>query len=231
MSDKSLHPNAFVIGRTGQVGDYMQPDDKGTNMHDSVVGGNVHTGNVIHNHYHGAPPVEASTYQPPPQAVVVSQPAAQATYVAASPFAANTVMMGAGRPLQMMSFGNAIMTCFNKSFDVVGRASRSEFWWFCLFATGYGFAASIIAGIIAFAVSTDLQMVEIIYNLLYLVFYLPIFPASICVTTRRLHDIGHSGWFQLVVLIPCVGIIFYLIWTIREGDYIPNVYGPVPTNV
>ncbi len=208
----------------------MQPDDKGTNMQDSVVGGNVHTGNVIHNHYHGAPPVQETTYQPPPQAVVVSQPTPQATY-AASPFAGHTIMVGAGRPLQMMSFGNAITTCFNKSFDVEGRASRSEFWWFSLFSFVYSIATSIIAAMIAAMVANDLEMLEIIYNLLSFAFYLPILPAAICVTARRLHDIGHSGWLQLVVLVPCVGIIFYLIWMITEGDSVPNLYGPVPTNI
>jgi uncharacterized membrane protein YhaH (DUF805 family) len=209
----------------------MQPDDKGTKMQDSVVGGNVHTGNVIHNHYHGTPPVQETTYQPPPQAVVVSQPAAQATYVAASPFAANTIMVGAGRPLQMMSFGNAITTCFSKSFDVEGRASRSEFWWFSLFAFGYNLVTSFFAGFIAVMVGNDWETIELISNMLGLVFYLPIVPASICVTARRLHDIGHSGWYQLIILIPCVGIIMYLVWTLTEGDTIPNVYGPVPTNV
>ena len=209
----------------------MQPDNKGTNMQDSVVGGNVHTGNVIHNHYHVTPPVQETTYQPPPQAVVVSQPTPQATYAASSPFAANTITVGAGRPLQMMSFGNAITTCFSKSFDVEGRASLSEFWWFSLFSFLYSFATSTFALIIAAMVASDGEMFEIIYNLLNFAFYLPILPAGICVTARRFHDSGHSGWYQLIILIPCVGIIWIFYLMFIEGDSIPNLYGPVPTNV
>ena len=31
-----------------------------------------------------------------------------------------------------MTFFNSIMTCYKKSFDFKGRASKSEYWWFWL---------------------------------------------------------------------------------------------------
>ena len=38
---------------TMRRGESMQPpQDSGSSLQDSVVGGNLHTGNVIHNHYH-----------------------------------------------------------------------------------------------------------------------------------------------------------------------------------
>lgn len=32
-----------------------------------------------------------------------------------------------------MTFFNSIMTCYKKSFDFKGRASKSEYWWFVLY--------------------------------------------------------------------------------------------------
>ena len=32
-----------------------------------------------------------------------------------------------------MTFFNSIMTCYKKSFDFKGRASKSEYWWFGLY--------------------------------------------------------------------------------------------------
>ena len=48
------------------------PQDTGSSLQDSVVGGNLHTGNVIHNHYHIAP--NPASPQQPQQ---VQQPVAQ----------------------------------------------------------------------------------------------------------------------------------------------------------
>jgi hypothetical protein len=41
----------------------MQPDDAASNIQDSVVGGNLHTGNVVHHHYHSQTPSIASRPQ------------------------------------------------------------------------------------------------------------------------------------------------------------------------
>ncbi len=53
----------------------MQPDsDRPTNVQDSVVSGDVHTGNVIHNHYHLPPTPQVA---PPPQTIIIQQPSPQ----------------------------------------------------------------------------------------------------------------------------------------------------------
>ena len=50
----------------------MQPDDNSQpTIQDSVVGRDMHTGNVIHNHYH-LPPTPTPVQQPPPQTVIYS---------------------------------------------------------------------------------------------------------------------------------------------------------------
>ena len=50
----------------------MLPDDNSQpTIQDSVVGRDMHTGNIIHNHYH-LPPTPQPAQQPPPQTVIYS---------------------------------------------------------------------------------------------------------------------------------------------------------------
>jgi uncharacterized membrane protein YhaH (DUF805 family) len=51
---------------------------------------------------------------------------------------------------------------------------------------------------------------------------------SIAVTTRRLHDTGRSGWWQLIALLPLVGAIILLVFLVSDGEANPNQYGPNP---
>ena len=45
---------------------------------------------------------------------------------------------------------------------------------------------------------------------------------------RWLHDIGKSGLWYLLILVPLVGPVILLIWFCRLGDYGENAYGPDP---
>ena len=101
-----------------------------------------------------------------------------------------------------MDFGEAIKVCFNKFADFNGRARRSEFWWFQLFAY---LVSGITCGIGG------------------LVLLIPL----LAVTSRRLHDTGHSGWWQLIQLVP-FGVILIIIWGVQDSDPGPNEYGPNP---
>lgn len=42
---------------------------------------------------------------------------------------------------------------------------------------------------------------------------------------RRLHDTGKSGWFQIVAIIPVIGLIALLYLCYQESDQ-SNQYGP-----
>ena len=91
-----------------------------------------------------------------------------------------------------------------------GRASRSEFWYHYLF-----FA---IGG----AITT------LIHPILYIVFALGLTIPTVTVHVRRLHDIGKSGWFYWIILIPFVGAILMLIWLCKKGTEGENEYGSDP---
>jgi uncharacterized membrane protein YhaH (DUF805 family) len=123
-----------------------------------------------------------------------------------------------GRPRVVMSFEHAIRTCLQlKYLQFNGRASRSEYWWFFLFSFLALQAAAVLDAVVG---------VFIFYFATVLLLALP--TLSACV--RRLHDLDRSGWWILIVLIPFIGSLILLIWTVSEGNPFPNQYGTIPTN-
>lgn len=99
-----------------------------------------------------------------------------------------------------MTFQESIKVCFNKYVDFSGRASRSEFWWFFLFCCLVGLAA----GMFGFIVNC----------LVFLGLLLP----QVAAATRRLHDTGRSGWWQLIGLVPVIGWIVMIVFLAQEGS-------------
>jgi len=111
-----------------------------------------------------------------------------------------------------MNFGESISTCMGKYATFSGRASRSEYWWFYLFTILMSWGSTIVAG------ALGNSMVGILPTIISLVFLIPAIAAG----SRRLHDIGKSGWWQLLLIIPIIGWILIIIWfatdTKSEGD-------------
>jgi uncharacterized membrane protein YhaH (DUF805 family) len=98
-----------------------------------------------------------------------------------------------------MNFGQAISTCFSKYATFSGRASRPEFWWFFLFQILVSLAASMFG--------------DLINGLVGLALLLP----ALAVGARRLHDIGKSGWWQLIML-TVIGFLVLIYWWVQPGN-------------
>jgi uncharacterized membrane protein YhaH (DUF805 family) len=113
-----------------------------------------------------------------------------------------------------VSFTDAIRDGFSKYVTFTGRSSRSAYWWWALFGI-----LAVLAGYIVDA----LLGTTIIYVLVALALLLP----NLAVTIRRLHDIGRSGWWILIALIPFVGSIVLLVFTLLASDG-PNQWGAGP---
>ena len=109
-----------------------------------------------------------------------------------------------------MSFVSAIKTCLTHYATFQGRARRPEFWWFMLFCV---LAISLAEALVGEGFS----------GLVTLLLLVPTFAVS----ARRLHDIGRSGWWQLVSLAPLVGVLVVLYWYVQPSDAYENKYGPV----
>lgn len=59
-------------------------------------------------------------------------------------------------------------------------------------------------------------------------FSLALFIPSLAVAVRRLHDIGRSGWWLLIGLIPLVGAFVLLVFAVQDSQPGSNAYGPNP---
>ena len=119
-----------------------------------------------------------------------------------------------------MDFQTAIRTVLkNKYATFSGRAARSEYWWFALFC----FVVSLILTAIDIVLlsSESFLTFDTIFSLAVLV-------PSIAVGVRRLHDLGRSGWWLLIILIPLIGILILLYFFVQKGTAGPNEHGPDP---
>ncbi len=102
-----------------------------------------------------------------------------------------------------------------------GRARRKEYWMFALFNFIISFLLGIVAGFAGAVIGTNLSILSILYTFAVL---LP----SIAVGVRRLHDTDRSGWWLLVVLIPIIGWIALLIFSVQDSTPGENNYGANP---
>ncbi len=96
-----------------------------------------------------------------------------------------------------------------------GRARRAEYWYFILF--------NIIASVLLTFLDEVLGSgwLSTIYGLAVLV-------PSLAVGVRRMHDIGKSGWWLFINIIPFVGWIWFIVLVVTDSQTGDNQYGPNP---
>jgi len=115
-----------------------------------------------------------------------------------------------------MPFMDAMKSGVSNSFNLSGRSSRSEYWWFVLGGIIFQMVCTIVAT----------QAVAVLALLPFV-----LIPAAITLVVRRLHDVGKSGWWFFIGIIPLVGAIYLIYLFVQEGDSGENMYGSVPTNM
>ncbi len=97
-----------------------------------------------------------------------------------------------------------------------GRSARKAFWYF----TGISFAVQVVLSIIDGIIGLS----SILPGLYQLGVLLP----SLAISVRRLHDIGRSGWWLLIGLIPFLGWLVLLYFYVQPSEEGSNQYGPHP---
>lgn len=133
-----------------------------------------------------------------------------------------------------MSFAEAVRKCLKNYAMFDGRATRSEFWWFYLFVvivSAIGYVPFLVFTLIAAGASdgsagaTLFLVLAIIWVIVWIVAYLALIVPLLAVGCRRLHDRGQTGWWQLLMLVPCGSIVLLVFWVMEStpGD---NAYGP-----
>jgi uncharacterized membrane protein YhaH (DUF805 family) len=84
-----------------------------------------------------------------------------------------------------------------------------------------GIVLGIVDSVLHTRTTSGIGIVGSLYSLAVLV-------PSIAVGARRLHDIGRSGWWQLIGLVPILGWIVLIVWAATAGDSGSNRFGPDP---
>lgn len=118
---------------------------------------------------------------------------------------------GMEEPVRKIGFKEAVVSFFKNYVNFKDRATRSEYWYYVLFAVLVGIVLSIISG-----------------GILVWVWTLGTVVPSLALSWRRLHDIGKSGLFCLLALIPFVGGIILVVMFCKDSDG-DNQYGPRKT--
>ena len=119
---------------------------------------------------------------------------------------------------------SSIKACIWKTIDFTGRGSRSEFWFYILFILlftifllfPFEYISNTLDDIdsIRTAPSSDEPLwMEKVYNILLIFMFLPLLPLPAAIS-RRLHDIGRSGFWQLL---PFVFMLLLVIGLFLSG--------------
>ena len=107
-----------------------------------------------------------------------------------------------------------------------GRARRKEYWMFVLVQTIVMIGLMILDSVLG--LDFELQGISLGYGYLYLIGIIVHFIPSLALVVRRLHDVGKSGWFYFIFLIPLIGVIWLLVLYCTEGQKQDNKWGPDP---
>ena len=118
----------------------------------------------------------------------------------------------------------------NLYFSTKGRIGRQTWWMSTIIVNAILFSLYIIMflfGNIEIQNSSDVS--GILQALFAIIFQLVIYTAYIIVSVKRLHDIGKSGWYYLIALIPFVGgLILFIQLGFEKGTSGLNQYGQDP---
>ncbi|MFQ5624186.1 MAG: DUF805 domain-containing protein [Paracoccaceae bacterium] len=124
-----------------------------------------------------------------------------------------------------MGLLEAAKHCMSHWITFSGRAPRSEYWWFTLFAVLLNLALQIVSGM---AMSQGGAIAILALMAAYLLVSIFLGIAGISAAVRRLHDKDRSGWWYWIMLVPVVGVILLLVWFCQRGTQGPNRFGPDP---
>jgi uncharacterized membrane protein YhaH (DUF805 family) len=166
-------------------------------------------------------PDELDTNQNPVQSPVESTPNADKIQEISEFYQEKKTTMNesTAEPIIERSPIDYYVEAFRKYATFSGRATRSEFWYFQLF--------NIIANIVLVMIIDGIFGISEAYYLYLIILIIPAWA----LITRRLHDVGKSGWFLLISIIPIIGALWLLILYVRDSTPGANEYGPNPKGI
>lgn len=113
---------------------------------------------------------------------------------------------------------------FRKYADFTGRAHRREFWIFVLGNVLISVVLYMVDAALGLRLGGDVDD----WGILQVLFALFILVPGLAVGARRLHDIGRSGWWQLINFVPFIGgLVLIVLWALK-GHADANRFGAPP---
>ncbi len=112
-----------------------------------------------------------------------------------------------------------------------GRARRKEYWGFILFFYIFMAVLAVIGIVIDTVLGNMNNNGPIVTTILLGLAVLGVILPAIAIMVRRQHDIGLSGWFFLLALIPYIGGLILFVFSLISSQKHENKWGPVPAGV
>ena len=119
----------------------------------------------------------------------------------------------------LSGIGDAVTAALCDYTAIEGRTARRAYWLFMLFVTG--------AGLLTLLIDLGLWRSFSFTPLNALFAFLMLIPTATA-SVRRLHDVGRSGWWLGVAVVPLAGAAVLIYWTAQAGDAGGNDYGLPP---
>ncbi len=130
--------------------------------------------------------------------------------------------MNQSKPI--MTIQESVKVCLRKYVDFSGRSTRAEFWLWVLATTVVGIVLGVVGSLI------DVLTGGSPFSLFAFIFALVVLLPHLAVSARRLHDIGKTGWWQLLwaILAWGVWIVFLPTFGLTLANYIVGEGWNVP---
>ena len=104
-----------------------------------------------------------------------------------------------------------------------GRARRKEYWMYILFYYLIFIPVVFLDNLFEITINEFIP-----YGPLTIIYVLFSMIPTLAVAVRRLHDIGKSGWWMLISLVPFIGGIWLFILLVTDSQLEENIYGKNP---
>lgn len=111
-----------------------------------------------------------------------------------------------------------------KVFAMNGRIGRVRY---IAYSMGITMALMLVLGVLLAIMAVVVGLGgggEGMIMLMAVLFYIPLFAVGFILAIRRAHDMGHSGWLSLLILVPLANLWFIF----APGTPTANEYGPRP---
>ncbi len=108
-----------------------------------------------------------------------------------------------------------------RTFEIRGRSRRKEYWSVALVIP------IIFLILLLLAAFTDIHINNFVATILVILFVI-LLISTFTALIRRLHDIGKSGWWVFIRLVPIVGDAAIFIFAVIDSEPGINKYGENP---